>query len=117
MSTQLPVEAVPFERTKGWLEAYVHSLDYAGVQNFLRFVTGLATVRATSAVSDEGEGSITIEIYTDPDGCTPTASTCARTLFLPAYETKEEFDRKLTLALDTFRAENGRVGGAAMRYQ
>lgn len=114
-STQERVDPAAFEETKGWLEEYVLALDSAGVQNFLRFITGLATVKATSASIEDS--SIIVDIYKDPQGCFPTASTCSRTLYLPAYAMRDEFERKLSEALQQFRAESETVGGAAMRYE
>ena len=93
----------------------MRALDTDGVQNLLRFVTGVAAVKATSEV--DGSDAVKVEIYTDPERSVPTASTCAKEMYLPAFETEEEFRSKLCVGLEQFRVEHSRVGGAQMMYQ
>ena len=105
---------LPFYPWKAWLTNYILGLESAEVQNFLRFVTGLATVKATSESDDP---SITIEVYTDLEGCAPTASTCSKKFYLPAYAEHDVFKAKMKMALDEFRISNSNVGGAEMTYE
>ena len=64
-----------------------------------------------------------MQIYTDWKGNVPTASVCARTLFLPAYTgqagrfDEETFASKFTLALEDHRAGSRQEGGAQMGYE
>ena len=47
----------------------------------------------------------------------PTASTCARTIYLPVFAEEQHFLEKLQRALDEFKAKNRTSwGGAAFGY-
>lgn len=46
----------------------------------------------------------------------PTASTCARTIYLPVFAEEQHFLEKLQRALDEFKAKNSSWGGAEFGY-
>ena len=46
----------------------------------------------------------------------PTASTCARTIYLPVFAEEQHFLEKLQRALDEFKAKNSNWGGAEFGY-
>ena len=103
-----------FEATREWLSEFVMKLEAAGVKNFLRFITGLSSVKATST----GEQTpIIVHVYHDPVGNTPTASTCTRTMLLPAYQSRADFEKKLNWSLEEFRVRSSQIGGAEMGWQ
>ena len=46
----------------------------------------------------------------------PTASTCARTIYLPVFAEEQHFLEKLQRALYEFKAKNSSWGGAEFNY-
>tara|TARA_B100000768_G_scaffold111686_1_gene103434 strand:- start:143 stop:385 length:243 start_codon:yes stop_codon:yes gene_type:complete len=65
---------------------------------------------------------VQVEIYTDlktevdTHKDWPTASTCARTIYLPVFAEEQHFLEKLQRALDEFKAKNSSWGGAEFGY-
>ena len=64
-----------------------------------------------------------MEVYTDlktevdTHKDIPTASTCARKIYLPVFAKKEHFLQKLDTALLNFKAQQSQRGGAEFSYQ
>ena len=82
------------------------------VRGLMRMITGIAAVR-----NSEEREPIAVIVYHDPESRLPTASTCLRTMYLPAYESHAVLRKKLHAALDEFIAEDARDGGAGFGYQ
>jgi hypothetical protein len=79
-----------------WVKALVHARDMTWRKKLLRFITGSFSLprgglQRKIAVRLQG-GGFTHHL--------PRASTCTFTLFMPPYGSKEELERKLTLAID-----------------
>ena len=96
------------------------------VRGLLRFGTGRATLRAFDEPADcfeDDKDGVRIEVYTDlrteveQHKDIPTASTCARTIYLPVFAEEEHFLQKLDTALDNFKAQQSQRGGAEFSYQ
>ena len=117
------------------------------VRGLLRFGTGRATLRAFDEPADcfeDDKDGVKVEIYTDPNPNPnynpnanptqlevytdlrteveqhkdiPTASTCARTIYLPVFAEEEHFLQKLDTALDNFKAQQSQRGGAEFSYE
>ena len=96
------------------------------VRGLLRFGTGRATLRAFDEPADcfeDDKDGVRIEVYTDlrteveQHKDIPTASTCARKIYLPVFAKKEHFLQKLDTALQDFKAQQNQRGGAEFSYE
>ena len=114
------------ERTSGWLRQKVLSADIEWVRELLRFGTGRATLRAFDEPANSYEDDkdhVKVQIYrdlkkeVDLHKDIPTASTCARTIFLPVFAKEEHFLQKLDTALQEFRVQQNQRGGAEFSYE
>ena len=114
LSGKLAVEDEGFARSRAWFETFVRGLDAAAIRELMMMITGVSALPATSQRIDKF--AITVEIYTDPQSYIPTASTCTRTLLLPAYANGDEFERKMEWAIKEFRGQSNQAGGAEFGF-
>ena len=68
-----------------------------------------------SEVASDSDTDLRTEVEQHKD--IPTASTCARTIYLPVFAEEERFLQKLDTALDNFKAQQSQRGGAEFSYQ
>ena len=101
-----------FEAVRGWFRSEVLAMEAEKVRGLMRMITGIAAVR-----NSEEREPIAVIVYHDPESRLPTASTCLRTMYLPAYESHALLRKKLHAALDEFIAGDARDGGAGFGYQ
>jgi len=110
-----------FDETAGWLGDYVAALDGRDAQLLLKFITGATALvpQAKRGVDWVKPSVLVMNDWLRPrseSAGLPTASTCARQLYLPVYPSRDVFRAKVELALANYESEELQAGGSAFGY-